>query len=160
MNRSKYERFVVRSSTPPDPSLNWGRPELGITDLYHFLKPDGPIKESDTMVEYAWITKDSAFGVTEDKPPHSHDCDEIFLFMGTNPQQRDELGGEVEFWMGQGDDTERITLTTSGLIFVPGRVVHLPIFFKKVRTPLLWIVVGLSIGQTLGNTTKHPIRGL
>jgi len=160
MMKSRYEKYVVRSSTAPDPGIKWGIPELGITDLYHFLSPSGPVKESNTMIEFAWIEKDSAFGVTQDKPPHSHECDEIFLFMGTNPKDRDELGAEVEFWMGVEKETEIIKFITSGLVFVPKGLVHLPLFFKNVKKPLLWIVIGLNIGETLKDTVKYAVRGI
>ena len=160
MAESKYEKYVVRKSTPPTPGIKWGIPELGITDLYHFLKPSGPIKESNTMIEFAWIVKDSAFGVTQDKPPHSHDCDEIFMFLGTDPEANDKLGADVEFWLGEGEETEKIKLNTSGLVFVPKRLVHLPLFFKNVKKQLLWVVIGLNIGETLNNTTKYPVRGV
>jgi hypothetical protein len=158
--QSNHEKYVVRHSTPPDPSIRWGIPEMGITDLYHYLSPGGPIKESNTMIEFAWIEKDSAFGVTEDKPPHSHECDEIFLFMGTNPKNREELNAEVEFWIGEGKGTEIITLITSGLVFVPKGLVHLPLFFKNVKKPLLWMVIGLNIDETLEDTIKYPVRGI
>jgi hypothetical protein len=157
---SKYAKYVVTKSTPPDPSIKWGIPELGITDLYHFLKPSGPIKESNTMIEFAWIVKDSAFGVTRDKPPHSHDCDEIFIFMGTDPENREKLGADVEFWLGEGKETEIVKINKSGLVFVPKGLAHLPIFFKNVKKPLLWFVIGLNIGETLQNTTKCPVRGI
>jgi mannose-6-phosphate isomerase-like protein (cupin superfamily) len=160
MNTPKYEKYVVRSSIPPDPNIKWGIPELGITDQYFFLKPSGPIKESNTMLEFSWIVKDSAFGVTQDKPPHTHNCDEIFMFMGTDPQNKEDLGGEIEFWMGEGKETEIVKLTTSGLIFVPKGLLHLPVFFKNVKRPLLWVILALSIGDTLKDTVKHPVRQL
>ncbi len=157
---SKYEKYVVRKSIPPDPNVQWGRPDLGIVDLYFFLRPEGPIKESNTMVEFAWIVKDSAFGVTPDRPPHSHNCDEIFMFLATIPEDREKLSAEVEFWMGDGKDTEKIKIISSGLIFVPKGVVHLPVFFKKVKRPVLWGVIGLNIGETLKDTIKYPFRGV
>ncbi len=160
MAASRYEKYVVRKSSPPDPNIKWGRPDLGIPDLYHFLKPSGPLKESNTMIEFAWIVKNSAFGVTQDKPPHKHDCDEVFLFMGTNPKDNSELGAEIEFWMGEGEETEKIRVGTSGLIFVPKGVVHLPLFFKNVKKPLLWMVIALNIGDTLQNTILYPVRGV
>ena len=130
--KSRYEKYVVRSSTPPDPSIKWGIPELGIPGLYHFLTHLGPLKESNTMLEYAWIVKDSAFGVTEDKPPHSHGCDEIFLFMGTNPEEPEKLGAEIEFWLGD----EPNTITKSCVIFVPKGVSHCPLILKRVDRPI------------------------
>lgn len=158
MNTSKYEKYVVRSSIPPDPTIKWGIPELGITDQYFFLKSNGPIKEANTMLEFSWIVKDSAFGVTQDKPPHTHSCDEIFMFMGTDPQNKEDLGGEIEFWMGEGKETEIVKLTTSGLIFVPKGLLHLPVFFKNIKRPLLWVIMALNIGDTLKDTVKHPVR--
>jgi hypothetical protein len=157
---SKYEKYVVRNSIPPDPDMNWGIPEMGVPELYHLLMTSGPIKESNTMVEFSWITKDSVFGVTEDKPPHIHDCDEIFMFIGSDPENNDQLGAEVEFWMGEGERTEIIKMNTTGLVFVPKGLLHLPLFFKNVKQPVLWIVIGLNIGETLKNTSKHPIRGI
>ena len=160
MTASRYEKYVVRKTIPPETGIKWGLPELGIVDLHFFLRPNGPVKEANTMLEFAWIVKDSAFGVTEDKPPHAHPCDEIFIFMGSNPEDPEELGAEIEFWMGEGEDTEVIRLNTSGLVFVPGGLVHLPLFFKNVRRPLVWTVLALNVGRTLESNVKHPVRGI
>jgi hypothetical protein len=160
MKESRYEEYVLRNSTDPDPAVTWGRPELGIVDLHHFLRGSGPIKQANAMVEFAWVVKDSAFGVTEDKGPHKHDCPEIFIFMGTNPADRNELGGEIEFWIGEGEETEKIKINTSTLIWVPNNVVHLPVFFKNVRKPILWSVTATNIGDALKNTTMYPPRGV
>ena len=80
--------------------------------------------------------------------------------MGSGPEDKASLGAEIAFWMGEGDETEIIKMNTSGLIFVPKGLLHLPIFFKNVKKPLIWIVIALNIGQTLEGTTKYPVRGL
>jgi len=160
MNNSNYEKYVVRKPVLAEKGVQWGLPELGIVDLKFFLRYGGPLKEADTMIEYSWVVKDGAFGVTEDKPPHKHACNEIFWFLGTNPDDPGDLGAEVEFWMGEGKDTEVIKLNTSGVIFTPGGTLHLPVFFKKVKRPVLWTVLGLNIGETLKQTQKYPVRGI
>ena len=160
MTESKYEKYVVRHLIPPDPNVEWGLSELGIPELFFLLRSSGPIKESNTMIEYAWIVKDTAFGVTRDRPPHSHDCDEIFIFLGTDPENKEELGAEVELWMGDGEQTEKLLINTSGLVFIPKGLPHLPIFFKNVKKQLLWMVVGLNVGETLRDTTMYPVRGV
>jgi hypothetical protein len=158
---SRFDEYVVRRPFPPNLTIQWGNPELGIIVPHFILSTSGaPVKKADTMVEFVWITKDSAFGVTHDKPPHKHDCDEIFLFVGNNPDSTDDLGAEVEFWMGEGHDTERISITTSAWVFVPGGLLHLPLFFKKVERPLLWQVLGLNVGDTLKSVAKYPLRGV
>jgi hypothetical protein len=160
MTESQYEKYVVRKPIPPDLSINWGRADLGIILPYFFLKPEGPLKEANTLLEYVWITEDCAFGVTEEKPPHKHNCEEIFLFLGTNPKDSDDLGAEVEFWLGEGEATEKIKCDTSAVIFIPKDLLHLPFFCRNVRKPLLHMVIGLNIGEMLKDTRKYPLRGV
>lgn len=160
MSESKYEKYVTRKPIPPESGVKWGIPELGVLDLKFALRLGGPLKEANTMIEYSWIVKDGAFGVTEDKPPHKHPCDEIFWFLGTNPDNPDDLGGEVEFWMGEREDAEVIKLNTSGVIFTPKDTLHLPVFFKNVKRPLLWVIIALDIEKTLPETKKYPVRGV
>ena len=160
MTKSRYEKYVVRKLTPPDLSIAWGRPDLGWVAPNFFLRPTGPIKEANAMVEFLWITKDCASGVTAEKSPHKHDCDEIFLFLGTNPENIMDLGAEVEFWLGEGEETEKIAINSTSLVFVPKGLLHMPIFYKNVKRPSLRIVVALNIGEALQNTTKHPVRGV
>lgn len=157
---SRYEKYVVRKPIAPETGVEWGLPELGIVDLNFFLRYGGPLKEANTMIEYAWIVKDSAFGVTGDKPPHTHNCDEIFWFLGTDPQNADDLGAEAEFWMGEGEETEVIKINTSSLVYVPKGLLHLPVFFKNVKRQLLWVIIALNIGDTLKDTVKYPVRGI
>ena len=156
---SRYEKYVVRKLVPPAP-VAWGRPELGVVAPYHFLHPSGPIKETNTMAEFTWITKDCASGVTTDKSPHKHDCDEIFIFLGTNPDDMMDLGPDVEFWLGEGEETEKITFSSTTLVYVPKGLLHMPIFYRNVKRPSLRITIGLNIGDTLQRTIKYPVRGL
>jgi hypothetical protein len=158
--KSTFEKYIVRKPIAPETGVKWGLPEIGIVDLNFFLRYGGPLKEANTMIEYSWIVKDSAFGVTEDKPPHKHNCDELFWFMGTNPSNSDDLGAEAEFWMGEDKETEVIKMNTSGVIYVPKGLLHLPVFFKKVKRPLLWTIIALNIGDTLKDTIKYPVRGI
>jgi hypothetical protein len=160
MAASKYEKYVIRQATPPDLSINWGRPDLGIMAPSFFLTPGERLKESDTMLEYAWVVKDSAFGVTPEKAPHKHDCDEIFLFMGINPEDPNDLGAEVEFWLGEGKETEKIKINTSSLVFIPKGLLHMPLFCRNVKKPILQVVIGLNVGQKLKNVIKYPVRGV
>ena len=50
---------------------------------------------------------------------HRHKFDECFLFLGSNPENVDDLGGEVEFWLGEGDEAEKYMLTESTAIYIP-----------------------------------------
>lgn len=160
MAESRYEKYVMRQPLPQDLSVNWGRPDLGVIVPFFFLRPDGPLQETNTLLEYVWITEDCAFGVTGDRPPHTHNCDELFLFIGSNPKDPDDLGAEVEFWLGKGETAEQVKLTTSSVIYVPRGMLHLPFFCKNVKKPLLHMVIGLNIGEALEDTHPYPLRGV
>jgi len=70
-----------------------------------------------------------------------HTVDEIFLFLGTDPEDPSDLGGEVEFWIGRGEDAEKHIITKSSCVFIPAGLVHAPIVFRKVRRPFKEIVI-------------------
>ena len=90
---------------------------------------------------------EGAAAVNPDRPPHSHGFDEVFVFLGSNREDPDDLGGEVEFWLGEGKDTEKYLFTTSTCIFVPKGLVHLPMIFKKIKRPFLLVTFGVNMGK-------------
>jgi len=97
--------------------------------------------------DFAWLWSGSARGnsVVE----HSHDFDEAIGFVGTrggekNPQ---DLGGEMEFWLGG----EKYLIRKSCLIFVPKGLKHCPIRFKRIDAPILFFSIGMT-----GSYTSTP----
>ena len=55
--------------------------------------------------------------------PHSHPYAEILGFVGTDPEDPFDLGGEVEFWI----DGECHRLTKSTMVFLPPNLPHCPL---------------------------------
>lgn len=160
MKESIYEKYVTRTAAPGDPKIAWGRADLGIVDFFNFPSDTGPLEVTNSMFQYAFVHKDCVFGVTAEKAPHKHNCDEFFVFIGSNPQGKTDLGCEVEFWIGEGESTEVIKLDTSSVIFVPKDVLHLPVFFKNVKTPVIMLVLVPYDYKSLKTTTKYPLRGI
>ena len=62
---------------------------------------------------------------------HSHPYPEILGFVGTDPDDPLELGGEVEFWV----DGEAHLLTRSTMVYLPPDLPHCPLFVLKVSDP-------------------------
>jgi hypothetical protein len=97
----------------------------------------------DTMLEQTpgpiYLTPEGKY-VAYARPMY-HTVDEIFLFIGTDPEDPTDLGGEVEFWMGRGEDAEKHVITKTSVVFVPKGLVHGPIVFKNVRRPFKEIVI-------------------
>ncbi len=71
---------------------------------------------------------------------HSHTFNEILIFAGSDPNNIEDLGAEVEIQLG--DETHTINKTAT--VFIPKGLPHAPIFFKRVDRPFLFIAIGLQ----------------
>jgi hypothetical protein len=115
------------------------------------------IANAKTKVEYGFITGDTAVGNGEDFVPHKHDYEEIFLFLGTNPQDTAKLGAEVEFWLGEGDTLEKVVFTTSSAVYVAPGVAHFPQIWKNVKRPVMTMVIMPTTGER--HLEPIPMKG-
>lgn len=75
---------------------------------------------------------------------HAHDFDQLFLFLSTDPHDTLNLGGEVELWLGEGDEAEKFTITKAAGEWVPAGLVHNPHYFRQVDKPFLMVVISLT----------------
>ena len=157
MEETKYEKYIVRkpavvvrvgddyidkvpetAEIPVMNDVNTGARVIFSSDL---------IANAKTKVEYGYITGDTAIGTGEDFVPHKHDYEEIFLFLGTDPQDTARLGAEVEFWLGEGDDLEKAVFTTSSAVYVAPGVAHFPQLWKNVQRPVMFMVIMPTTGE-------------
>ena len=69
---------------------------------------------------------------------HDHEFDEYLAFLGTNPDDPHDLGGEVEFWLGG----EKHILTETSVIFIPAGTKHAPIYFRRIDRPIWYLATG------------------
>lgn len=102
----------------------------------------------DEMFE--WHSNGEAFSFQT--KPHKHHYPEGFIFIGTDPEKPRDLCGEVEYWMGEGEEAEKYTITESTFIYVPPNTVHCPIWVKRVDRPFVMTVY-------LADTTPSPETG-
>jgi hypothetical protein len=93
---------------------------------------DDIIKGSNHFVA-SWVTSLS-------RPvhgPHTHNDDELLVFLSSNPDNIRDLGCEVEMCIGP--EMERHVFTESNLVYVPADLVHGPIRFRNLRRPFIFI---------------------
>jgi mannose-6-phosphate isomerase-like protein (cupin superfamily) len=69
---------------------------------------------------------------------HTHAFDEYLVFLGTNPEDQFDLGGEVELWVGD----EKRMLTRSCAAFVPAGTPHCPLVIHRVDRPFIFFTTG------------------
>lgn len=99
---------------------------------------NGLVPGSNVYIEFGWIWK-----VPEPNPQileHSHDYDEIVLHLGTDPDNPEELGSEVEFVVGG----EKLVIDKTSALFVPKGLEHGPLTWKRVDRPhiLMTMIIG------------------
>ena len=90
---------------------------------------------SDTYIELEWV-----YEMPEPNPhihDHAHDYNEIVLHVGTDPDNPEELGAEIEFVVGG----QKLTINKTSALFIPKGVEHGPLTWKKVDRPHLQMVV-------------------
>ena len=142
--QSKYEQLIVRRPSPPahetEPSAINGE-DFTPTGV-RVLCDKELFPETGSIVEYNIIDRDTSLGNRPGGPqPHKHEYSELLVYLGTSPGNPEELGGEIEIWLGEGEEMEQVTLTTSSSIFIPPGLAHLPLFYKNVYRPIIHVLV-------------------
>ncbi|HEY93680.1 MAG TPA: cupin domain-containing protein [Dehalococcoidia bacterium] len=142
--QSRYEKLIVRKPSPPpheiEPSTAVG--EDFVPTGVRVLCDKELSPETSSVVEYNIIDRDTSLGNRPGGPqPHKHEYSELLFYLGTNPGDPDELGGEIELWLGEGKELEKVTLTTSSSILIPAGLAHLPLFYKNVYRPIIHVLV-------------------
>lgn len=64
--------------------------------------------------------------------PHKHDVGEIVAFYGSDPEDQENLNGEIIFYIGG----EKHVFTKSTMIYLPAGLEHGPLFIQKVDKPI------------------------
>ena len=126
MAETKYGKYIV--TRPRDKDIEEWK-EVGDTRKVN-VYVDSEIVEGGYYFQGTWWYKPSEKPYPDEA--HTHDYDEYLGFMGTNPDDPLDLGGEVELNLGG----EKHTLTKSAMVFVPAGVEHCPVHFKRVDSPI------------------------
>jgi hypothetical protein len=85
--------------------------------------------------------------IVKDKTPsgdsaHYHDFDEYLSFVALDPEHPDDLGAEVEIFLGKEKESHRFNKSTS--FFIPKGFVHAPVIFHEVSKPFLLVHLFLT----------------
>jgi hypothetical protein len=157
MAASKYEKYVIRKPAvvqrvgdeyidkipETDEIPVWSDLDTGPRVIFS----NDFITNAQTKVEYGFITGDINVGNGKDFNPHKHDYEEIFLFLGIDPKDTGKLGAEIEFWLGEGDELEKVVINTSSAVYVPAGLAHFPQIWKNVQRPVMTMVIMPTTGE-------------
>ena len=136
MAKSKYGRFLIKK---PDYEVDVeevkGRQRPTMTYMSSDLVP-----ENDVYLEFGWI-----WDMPEPNPhihEHSHDYDEIVLHIGSDPDNPEDLGADMEFGLGN----DLLSFNTTYGMYIPRELVHGPLLWTDVRRPHIEMAIMLECG--------------
>jgi hypothetical protein len=138
MPKKDYRQYLIkkplREAGPKYEMKNRMNPSM--TYLSDVLLPG-----AKQYIEFGWV-----WGMPEPNPhtpEHMHKNDEIILHIGSDYENPEDLGAEIENCVG---GQPIIFNTTSGL-FVPKWLRHGPVTWKKYRRPHLQMTITLGTGN-------------
>ena len=100
---------------------------------------DDKVIEGAFHVNFSWYLKPCS---DDESVPHTHDFDEVIGFIGSDHENPQDLGGEIELWL----EDEKHVLRNSCLVYIPRGLKHCPLEVKRVDRPIIHITV-LTGGQ-------------
>jgi hypothetical protein len=71
---------------------------------------------------------------------HTHDFDEVLAYVGTDPDDRYNLNGEIELWI----DGKKNVIDKSFLAFIPAGIEHCPLTILRCDKPIFHFTAGMG----------------
>jgi hypothetical protein len=133
-----YERYLVRKPVyEAGPGVK-NRQSPTMTLISSALVP-----EANYYIELGWI-----YDMPEPNPhihEHVHKYDEIVLHIGGDPENPEDLGGEIECYVGG----QPLTFNTTTALWAPKGVKHGPLTWKSVQRPHIEMAFMLNCGSVM-----------
>lgn len=137
-NEGEYGRYIVQTLQPPPvpPEFaeiykQWGR---------RLLWMDDNVVPGSFQMNTTWYHAAPDMRPLYKHEEHSHDYDEMIGFIGSNPEDPYDLGGEIEF----GINGELHRLTRTSIIFMPAGIKHLPLSIIRLERPILHFSISMN----------------
>ena len=136
------ERYIVTRLKSSVGDAPW-TPVFTNEESSRVISLDGNVIKGAFYMETAWFwpgkwpeTK-TAEGTVK---AHTHDFDEAIGFVGTNPDDVNDLGGEVELWV----DGKKNIIDKSFIAFFPAGIEHCPLKILRVDRPIFHFTAGMG----------------
>jgi hypothetical protein len=120
---------------------------MGNFDNFFYTKPSikGPNTHPELGVDSIAVDKGKVgdFGVNWEpvtrpikmvESSHKHAYPQILSFIGSNLANIWDFDAEVELWIGG----EKHIITETTVVYIPGNVVHCPLYFNRIGKPIMF----------------------
>ena len=123
------------------------------TDKYIRIDKTRPSRHKEVTAPIPMLKSDEDFGgmgfhmywkcvtqpYTDEYETHTHDFDQYLVFLGGDPSNMLDLGGEVELTLSEdGMNFETHVFTSYTTVYVKAGLYHCPLVFKKVTKPIIF----------------------
>ena len=135
MTKSKYEKYLVQN-----PLHTGNREGKGFTNPALSYLNNELVPGCNVYIDYRWF-----YQTPEPNsliPKHAHDFDEIVLHIGSDPENPEYLGGELEVEV----ENEILKFNRTSALYLPKGTKHGPFTWKKVEKPHIQIAIILGAG--------------
>ena len=128
MAAMKTDKYIRINTTRPS-----RHPE--VTAPIPVLRSDEDFGNQDFFMYWKCVTKP----YVDESETHRHDFNQYLVFLGGDPNDMLDLGGEVEFTLSEdGVNKEKHVFTRYTTVFVKAGLFHCPLVFKKVTKPIIF----------------------
>jgi len=154
----KYEHLIVRHmGDTSDDLVNEGAVATGeprpshIGDAFALMRAED-VPEAKMHMTYSWIlpTEEGSHWVNE----HEHEYDEVLVFLGSDPENPHDLGGEAYLWI----EGEKYTINTSGAVYIPAGTRHCPLDWGTITRPIRFNAISLSGDGNYYSDENVPVQ--
>jgi hypothetical protein len=135
----KYDKYFLKN-------YRWQGPPFIMGPILQRM--DSRTIEGSNFYFIHWVVPHEEPRMKIGHPPHIHSEAELLIHLGTDPDRPDDLGAEVEIYMGP--EQERHVITETCIIFMPPNFIHGP--WNPLRTTRPWLFI--EINQGLEHTEK------
>ena len=145
MTEINYEKYMVRHPLREIGADVRGRNSPVMTYMSNDL-----VEGCNKYIDISWI-----YGIPEPNShtaEYTHDYDKIVFFVGSDPFNLEDLGGEIEYYLGG----QSIKLDTTSALYIMKGVKHGPAVWKSFKKPHLEISIILGPEKNkAGQTTQR-----
>jgi len=132
---AKYDKYVIQNPVDCGGTRYTGHP-IREANVWYL----GDVDFNGSKFSLVLVRIDHDFVMEE--APHTHDFDMYVWHVPLDPDNIEDLDGEVEMVYGSGtedDPFEKYTVNKTSCFFVPAGTVHGPYTFRNVKKPMLFI---------------------
>ena len=137
MAENTYEKYLVRRPMYEVGGNVKGRQAPTMTYMSNDLVPG-----CNLYIDLSWI-----YALPEPNPhvfEHSHNYDKIVLHIGADTENFEDLGGEIEYYVGG----QPLAFDTTTALYIPKGIKHGPITWKKFTKPHIEMSIMLGAEST------------